>query len=201
VKLLNLFFAYGSLALISNVAQGALVIDTFPGTNTTNGWLGTAQTITGPAIPNTILTDYRFELAPRSGAGAVTFSIQQWSGDAPTGPTLFTQNIPWSSGGLVDVTGINLPLVPGTLYGMIIDLQGYDQLSVSYGGDNYSGGNGFWTFDVNGVWTSFPNLDHSFRAVFAETAGVPEPLSFVVWFLLALVFGGACSWKRSRLVA
>ena len=52
--------ALSVVVFLGNLVQGALVIDTFPTDGgPTNGWLGTTQTITGPAAPNTILTAIR----------------------------------------------------------------------------------------------------------------------------------------------
>ncbi|MBI5087084.1 MAG: PEP-CTERM sorting domain-containing protein [Acidobacteria bacterium] len=136
----------------------------------TNGWQLTAQTIIAPA--DNVLTDYQFVLAPRAGAGSITFSVYAWSG-GPTGPALYSTVIPWSTGGLVDISGISVPLVTGNLYGMLIDLQGYSGMSVHYQSNqtSYSAANAWWG---NGTLESFPGLNHSFHAEF-NGGQVPEP--------------------------
>lgn len=151
--------------LFAAPAVADTIIDTFGGqTSTTSGWRATAQTITVP--PDNVLKSYRWNLAARTSPGNVRFAVYAWAGSGPTGPALYDTQLPWSTEGNYEVTGINLPLVAGNLYGMVIDLLGYNSFSVRFGGNLYPGGNGLWTFDVNGSWTNFPTLDHKFRAVF-----------------------------------
>jgi Thrombospondin type 3 repeat len=188
----------GVLLLVPSVpiqAQtGQTIINTFDlntllqpscGSTIENGWsitrayTATAQTITTPA--NNVLTDYRFELAPRTcegeecvpTGGQAQFSVYQWGATGPTGSPLYTTTVDYPvSGGVVDITGINLLLTAGTQYGMTIDLLGYGGASVFFNCNRAGyaeGGNGWWTFNpVAGSWSSFPQFNHIFRAVYTS---------------------------------
>jgi hypothetical protein len=156
------------------------IIDTYPFAdgNVTNGWLGTAQTITIP-IEN-ILVSYRFELAARTAPGDVTFAVFDWGASGPVGPALFSTTVPWSLAGSYEVLGINLPLVTGQQYGFVVDFQGYvSQSSHFIGSDVYAGGEGWWN---SGTWQELASLEQLFRAEFesARVDSVPEPTTFVL---------------------
>ena len=171
------------------------VIDTFADWdgNITAGWQATAQTITVPA--DNVLSEYRFQIAPRPTPGNLNFEVYAWA-NGPVGAALFTQTIPWDAGGIVDVNGIDLPLVSGNLYGMVVDLLGSGGNQSVYYQTNqisYSGGNGWWFNDGLG-WDDFSSYNHRFRAVFT---GVPEPTSLLLILVgLGLVAGS----QRARQV-
>ena len=155
-----------TMMIIAMPAMAQTVYDTYGGTtNTTFGWRATAQTITAPA--DNILMDYRWSLAARTSPGNVRFAVYEWGTNAPTGPVLHETVLPWSADGNYEVTGMNLVLTEGVLYGMVIDLLGYSGSSVRYGSNLYPGGNGLWTQDANsGSWYNYSSYDHTFRAVF-----------------------------------
>jgi hypothetical protein len=223
----GLIAALGVLLLLPSVpiqaqVAGQTIIDTFPFNtveqfecgapepnrySATRGWVGTAQTITTPA--NGVLADYRFQLAPRSFEGGppqVLFSVYAWVG-GPVGAALYTTSVDWpAGGGVVDITGINVSLTPGTQYGMTIDLQGYSGDSVFFNcnQDGYNPDNsdsGWWVQTAEGAWVNFPNYNHRFRAVYgvqqqqtyppgpnvereyrATVYGQTEPETFVLGF-------------------
>jgi hypothetical protein len=178
-------FSFGILVVaclllrLSGAAFGQVVYDTFSTDSggITSGHLATAQTFTVPTTAS-VLSNYTFALAPRDGGGAVTFSIFAWTSNGPVGDALFTSTINWpSAGGNVGVSGMNLALVPGSLYGAYIDLQGYSAATVRYTNNStFTLGNAWW--GSPGQLTDFPSLDHLFRA---EFTAVPEP---AVWALL-----------------
>lgn len=183
VKSLFLLMASALILAFAAPATRASVIDTYPewDGNITFGWLGTAQTFTAPA--DSVLQSYQFALAARSGGGSAGFSIYNWGSTGYTGSALFSTTLVWpESGGDVLVSGINLALTSGNLYGAVIDLLGYSGQSVLYTGSaTYAGGNGWWSEDVAGnSWTDFPTLDHKFIATFGESQVVPEPASLAL---------------------
>lgn len=185
-------------ALTTVAAQAAVVIDTSGGSGggTTSGWGGTAQTFTAPA--ESLLRDWTFFLAPRAGGGSVGFSIYDWSGTAPVGPARFTSTLTWNpSGGATGVTGIDLALTPGNLYGAVIDLLGYTGESVEFAADVYAGGYGLWTNSApSGPYSPYTDLDHRFVAVFDSGASVPAPGAIA---LLGLGFAAmAAAGRRGR---
>jgi hypothetical protein len=221
----GLIAALGVLLLVPSVpiqaqVAGQTIIDTFPFNtveqfacgepepnrySATRGWVGTAQTITTPA--NNVLADYRFQLAPREGAeNQVRFSVYAWDG-GPVGDALYTTLVDWPvGGGVVDITGINVSLTPGTQYGMTIDLLSYSGDSVYFNcnQDGYNPDNtdsGWWVMTAEGAWVNFPNYNHRFRAVYgvqqqqtyppgqnvereyrATVYGQTEPETFVLGF-------------------
>ena len=221
----GLIAALGVLLLVPSVpiqaqVAGQTIIDTFPFNtveqfacgepepnrySATRGWVGTAQTITTPA--NNVLADYRFQLAPREGAeNRVRFSVYAWDG-GPVGDALYTTLVDWPvGGGVVDITGINVSLTPGTQYGMTIDLLSYSGDSVYFNcnQDGYNPDNtdsGWWVMTAEGAWVNFPNYNHRFRAVYgvqqqqtyppgqnvdreyrATVYGQTEPETFVLGF-------------------
>ena len=154
-------------------SSATTIIDTYPfwdGAGVTSGWKLTAQTITAPL--DSVLVGYRFALDPRPGGGTVGFSVREWGLTGPIGPELYSTTAPWpETGGDIDLTGIDLSLTTGTLYGMVVDLLGYGGYSVHFiTFSPYSGGSGFWSDGT--TWQSFPSLDHRFRA---EFEAAPEP--------------------------
>jgi len=169
-----------SFALFANSALANTTIDTYPSWNgnITSGWTFTAQTFTAPS--DNVLLDYQFGITPRSVDSTLNFSIYEWSGSGQVGLALYSAVLPWTTTSTdILVSGINLLLTTGNLYGAVIDLQGYSSQSVHYESNAYPGGNGFWS--VNGVsWNNFPDLDHQFRANFGSGASVPEPATMLL---------------------
>lgn len=203
-----------SLVLCASPALAVTVIDTYPSWTgfTTSGWEATAQTFTAPT--DNVLSNYKFGIAGRSVDGTLDFSIFAWSGVGQVGPALYSVTTPWTTaGGDILISGINLALTTGSLYGAVIDLGSYGGSSVHYESDAYSGGHGFWGYD--GVtWTEFSGLDHQFRAEFGADAVVPEPGTVLLLGSglagLAARFGWAHhrlrrrsgqAWRRKQLVA
>ena len=101
-----------------------------------------------------------------------------------------------AAGGDVTVSGINLPLIVGGLYGATVDFVPYSGPSVHYiSSDVYPGGNGLWSFD--GVsWTGFSDLDTAFRAEFGSTS-VPEPSTFMIAAVATLSAFGYRRFRRN----
>jgi hypothetical protein len=148
--------------------------------NITSGWLAQAQTFEAPSADCRVLSDWEFKLAGRSSPGQVTFNIYQWGADGPVGNALYSLTLDWGTTDQVfDVTNINLALTPGQLYGADIDLQGYNDKSVYFSGNQtgYPGFDGWWYNPANGGWVGYPDTNQYFNADFTS---VPEPRSFVL---------------------
>lgn len=183
----------------------ATVIDTTGGPRyETNGWLGMAQTFVAPVDDG--LEAWTFFLAPRPGGGKVGFSIHDWSlpDSGPVDAPLFSTFVDWNPAGGAHTVGIGRDLVAGHLYGALIDLLGYTNLSVEYTDDLYRGGTANWSGPPSGTkppagpWTSFSALDQRFVAVFARDAvPVPEPGSLAL-VGLALLVGWAFARREPR---
>ncbi len=189
-----------AVAFSSTAAHGSLTIDTYPywDGNITRGWNAAAQSFTAPA--DEPLNSWQFTLAPRSGGGTVNFSIYDWTASGPVGTALFSQNESWPvAGGNVLVSGINLALVPGKLYGAEIDLLGYSGSSVNfmYNQTGYSGGNGFWD-EYSGSWYNLAGTNLEFSAVFGSSSSVPEPSTLIVWSLLGTLAIGLGWWRKRK---
>lgn len=182
------------VVLLATPALATTVIDTYPSWdgNVTVGWLATAQTFTAPA--DNVLLNYKFAVAPRSGNGNVNFSIYNWGG-GPVGVPLYSAVLPWTTvGGDVLVSGINLALTTGNLYGADIDLLGYSGASVHFTGNNPYGGGGGWWWDGSSWFNyTFDGLDHKFRAEFEGRPVVPEPATLL---LLGSSLAGLAAWRR-----
>lgn len=188
-RIAHVLVVVAALALSPTGARGQTVIDTFPDWtgSITSGWAATAQTITAPAIDN-VLVDYRFELAPRPSDAQAAFTVYQWGSTGPILPPLFTTNFTWpSTGGVVDITNINVTMTSGAVYGIAIDFLGYTGQSVHFNANriSYTGGNGWWTTDPSGAWVKFSGLNHKFRAVLTggyrcQGDQFEEPFSAVV---------------------
>lgn len=167
--------------LFSNIKVATASEFTLFGSNPTWGWAEAAQSFSVPTTEN-VLSRWTFYLG---GSGTnYKFSIVGMDGGAPdvTQP-LFSVTNPWGVGAQ-EITGINLALTPGSQYAAVIDFLGYTDVSVFYGGDGYSDGNGFWG-DISGAnsWTSFPDLDLAFSVEFVSGASVPEPASIALFGL------------------
>jgi hypothetical protein len=148
--------------------------------NITSGWLAQAQTFEAPSANCSVLSDWEFKLAGRTSPGQVTFNIYQWGPSGPVGTALYSQNLAWGTSAQVfDVTGINLALTPGQLYGADIDLQGYSDQSVYYNFNQtgYPGFDGWWYNPSFGGWNDIGGTNQYFMADFTS---VPEPGSFVL---------------------
>ena len=151
-------------------------------TSITNGWLAAAQTFTAPSASCNVLTEYAFELAGRSSPGSVQLNIFAWGPSGPVGGALYSITLPWgTSASLFDVTGINLPLTVGQVYGADVDFLGYSGMSLYFQAFNtgYTGGNGWWYNPAFGGWVNFnsPPIDDFFLANFT---GTPEPASILL---------------------
>jgi len=169
LKMTRVVAALAVISVCPTAARGQTIIDTFPDWtgSITSGWAATAQTITAPAVDN-VLTDYRFELAPRPSDAPASFTVYAWGTSGPILPPLYTTNFTWpAAGGVIDITGINATLTPGAVYGLSVDFLGYTGQSVHFNGNrtSYTGGNGWWTTDPSGAWVKFSGLNHKFRAV------------------------------------
>ncbi len=148
--------------------------------NITSGWLAQAQTFEAPSADCSVLSDWEFKLSGRTSPGQVTFNIYEWSASGPVGNALYTQTLDWGTTDQVfDVTGINLALTPGQLYGADIDLQGYSGLSVYYNFNQtgYPGHDGWWYNPDFGGWNDIGGTNQYFMADFTS---VPEPGSIVL---------------------
>ena len=109
------------------------------------------------------------------------------------GNALYSQTLNWGTNDQTfDVTGINLSLTPGQLYGADIDLQGYSGNSI-YFQFNEQGYPGYITRVYNpafGGWNDIPGTNQYFIADFA---GVPEPSTLIL-------FGSSLTvlWRKFR---
>ncbi len=149
--------------------------------NITNGWLAQAQTFEAPSANCSLLSDWEFKLAGRTSPGQITFNIYQWGPSGPVGNALYSQTLAWgTTDQLFDVTGINLALTPGQLYGADIDLQGYSGASVYFNENQtgYPGFDGWWYNPDFGGWNDIGGTNQYFMADFAS---VPEPGSIVLF--------------------
>jgi hypothetical protein len=203
MKVNRMIIHLGLLSLGVPAAWGTAVIDTYPepspypGQNYfTDGYRYVAQTFVPPP-GNPVLLSWEFELDARYGqSGSAQFSIFEWAGGLPSGPSLFTATVPWPQ--IVTdpvVSGINLTLTPGQRYGAVIDLLGYSHSSVLFGPDLYPGGDGFWN---NGMgWSDFPQYDLTFRAEFAAVPE-PPPYALMLFFLGVTTFGRVCGRATPR---
>jgi hypothetical protein len=182
-----------STCLSSNVNAATSIGNSLIALNPTLGWGEAAQSFTVPTTDN-ILSQWTFAL---DGSGAnYKFSIVEMNGGIPdVTQSLFSVTNPWGTGSQV-INGINLALTPGAQYAAVIDFLGYTDISVLYGGDGYSDGNGFWG-DVSGgnFWNSFSDLDLNFSAEFVSRTNVPEPASIA---LLGLGFAGILLARRRK---
>lgn len=192
MKKLALLVAVPVMAASS--ASALTIIDTYPDYtgNVTSNWFAVAQTITWPGPDDDVLDFYKFALAPGEKAGVVRLEIFEWSDTGPVGGALFSRERPWDpAGGDISTGIISLQLGHGSLYGVVVDLQGYSGQSVHYNTNrnSYTGGNGWWRNGA-GEWMDFPSLNTKFRAEF-----IPEPATFaaVSFGLLALLR----RWRKS----
>jgi len=163
--------------------------------NITSGWLAQAQTFEAPSADCSVLSDWEFKLAGRTSPGQVTFNIYQWSASGPVGNALYSQTLDWgTTDQLFDVTGINLVLTPGQLYGAHIDLQGYSGQSVYYNFNQtgYPGHDGWWYNPDLGGWNDIGGTNQYFMADFTS---VPEPGSIVLLGSSLLGVAGALRLK------
>jgi hypothetical protein len=163
----------------------------------TEEWRAIAQTITSPS--QNVLLSYQFAIAPRSEPGALNFSIYSWGSSGPLGDVLFSRDISWSEDGAVEVTDIDLVLIPGETYGLMINLFDYVGASIHFNpsAGSYAEGNAWWSGFSHGnvivdptqsTWDSYPEYNLRFIAEFG-TMAVPEPTTVV--FLLAGILGAA----------
>lgn len=171
---------FGSVA--SANATSCSNINTMPfwDNNITNGWLAQAQTFEAPSATCNVLSEWEFGLAGRTSPGQVTFNIFQWGPSGPVGTALYSQNLSWgTTASLFDVTGINLTLTPGQIYGADIDLQGYSGPSVYFmeNQTGYPGHDSWWYNPAFNGWNDLGGTNQYFLANFSE---VPEPGSFVL---------------------
>jgi hypothetical protein len=148
--------------------------------NITTGWLAEAQTFEAPTNTD-MLVNWEFKLAGRTDPGQATFEVFAWGPTGPTGSALFSQTVDWSTQDQVyDITGIDLLLTPGQLYGAEIDTLGYGGQSVYFQG-NETGYPGYdtWVYHPDfGGWSENPDTNQYFTADFAY---VPESGTFVLF--------------------
>jgi hypothetical protein len=163
-----------AIVLYAGTVLASTLIDTYesPTAGVTNNFTGIGQTFIAPA--DNVLESFTFGIAPRPEGGNLTFSIFEWFEENPAGTALYSVTMDWPTvTSDILVTGINLVLTKGNLYGAVIDLQGYNLESVHYvEGYPYAGGNGFWTHDMT-TWIAVNELDLRFQAEFG--ANIPDP--------------------------
>lgn len=181
VRLAAISMALASGLISSNANAGTTIENSSFAVNPTWGWAEAAQSFAVPTTDN-VLSQWTFAM---DGSGTnYRFSIVEMSGGVPdlTQP-LFSVINPWGIGQQT-ISGIDLALTPGARYAAVIDFLGYTDVSVLYGADGYSDGNGFWG-DISGAnsWTSFTDFDLSFTAQFVSQASVPEPASAAIFGL------------------
>ena len=187
--LLLLWVGSASAAICSNVNT-----EPFWDGNITNGWLAQAQTFEAPSTSCNMLLNWEFAMAGRSSPGQVTFNIYEWS-SGPVGSALYSTVLNWgTSNATYDVNNINVPLIPGQLYGAEVDFQGYTGQSIYFQANQtgYPGFDGWWD---NGTWFDFPGLQTYFQANFGST--VPEPGTFIM--LVSGVLGAVGVLRRKVL--
>jgi hypothetical protein len=82
---------------------------------------------------------------------------------------------------LYDITGINLTLTVGQLYGFDVDFQGYNGQSIYFNGNQtgYPGFAAWWWNPAFGGWNQFSGYNTYFQANFSGTT-VPEPGSMLL---------------------
>jgi hypothetical protein len=170
--------------------------------NITGGWTAQAQTFEAPSPSCDVLTEYEFTLAGRSSPGQVQFNIFHWGSSGPIGSAVYTTMLSWgTSASLFDLTGINLTLTPGQLYGAEVDLLGYSGQSIYFqvNETGYPGFDGWWYNPDFGGWNDFPGLQDSFAANFSSSGGTtPEPGSILLFGSGILGLAGVLRRKMSR---
>jgi len=178
-----------SLLVVALLVVGSVILhadtcnintEPFWDSNITNGWTGQAQTFEAPSANCSVLSDWEFKLAGRTSPGQITFNIYAWGPSGPVGTALYSQTLDWGTTDQVfDVTGINLALTPGQLYGADIDLQGYSDKSVyfNFNQTGYPGFDGWWYNPDLGGWNDVGGSNQYFMADFTS---VPEPGTFLL---------------------
>ena len=78
------------------------------------------------------------------------------------------------------MNNINLPLIPGQLYGAEVDFQGYTGQSLYFNGNQtgYPGFDGWW-YSTSLGWNDYSTLQAYFQANFG-TSAVPEPGTLIM---------------------
>lgn len=178
---------------------GNCTINTIPywDGSVTLGWLAAAQTFAAPSPSCNVLSNYEFALAGRTMPGDVQFSIYRWASGGPSGSALFTTTLLWgTSPGLFDISGINLTLIPGQLYGADVNLLGYSGRSLYFDGNQMGdpGGTAWWYNPANGGWNIEPGLNDYFKADFRQ----PTPESPTLALLLLGLALASLKFMRSR---
>ena len=185
------------IAILLSIAalpiHATMIIDTYQDYDgqVTSGWYATAQTIV--ATTDNILVNYTFGLEGRATPGFIEFAVFEWGTTGPVGSSLFSTEVEWSTIDNVEISGINLLLNTGDMYGMVVDLIGFGGQSVFFNTnrDSYDGGNGWWRTG-GGTWYEYSDYNHVFLAEF-ESTPVPEPAT-----LGLLLLGGLARLRRRR---
>jgi hypothetical protein len=174
--------AHADLDYLSNTGFGA-----------TNGWTATVQTFTSTIDQG--LLGFSF-MGASSAQSVYTFNLYDWStsGDHTA---LFSSAQSWNAG-LNSIDGINLSLLAGHVYAAEVNYGSMTSGGMLYGGDVYSGGNGFWSESGGGNQASyayFPNLDTAFAVRYGTISPVPEPQTYAM-MLAGLGLIGFIAYRR-----
>jgi hypothetical protein len=177
-------------ACIGLPLSAGTILNTYPDGPSaySNGYLLQAQTFTVGA--DTVLDSVKFQLFNATGQ-FVQFEVYAWGASGPTGPVLFDSTNYPRINAIQDftVTGMNLTLTQGSVYGVVVDPDGYSSFDAAFNTNqtSYTGGH-MWLLsqDTPTVWSSFSGDNLLFQASFISgatpptTSGVPEPAAFVL---------------------
>ncbi len=188
-------------------ATAASFVNTYPDWvgDATGGYIKEAQTFSVASA--SILTSFQFKMYPAAGQAAQLHIFVWDASSGPIGASLYDSQYFFLPNSFTDnLVNMSVSLTPGTLYGAVIDQNGYSGGAAAFNlnQNSYTGGN-LWLLSASTptVWNNFAGngFNLTFQANFADDApspsGVPEPGAFLL-LGSGLLAVGAARCRASR---